>query len=60
MGPNVGQGNMHDWKGMRQFRFRYDIAYIRGVHGEDLSTFIKSVTFTLHPSFRQNQRGILL
>ncbi|CBK22894.2 uncharacterized protein [Blastocystis hominis] len=38
---------MYDWK-----------AYIRGVNGEDLSTFIKSVTFTLHPSFRQNQRVI--
>lgn len=33
------------------------IAYIRGVNGEDLSTFIKAVTFTLHASFRQNQRG---
>lgn len=37
----------------------YDgLVYIRGVNGEDLSTFIKSVTFTLHQSFRQNQRSI--
>ena len=36
------------------------IAYIRGVNGEDLSTFIKSVTFSLHASFRQNQRGLKL
>ena len=33
------------------------VVYLRGVNGEDLSTFIKSVTFTLHASFRQNQRG---
>lgn len=34
-----------------------EVVYIRGVNGEDMSTFIKSVTFTLHASFRQNQRG---
>ena len=39
------------------FEFISQIAYIRGVNGEDLSTIIKSVTFTLHPSFRQNQRS---
>ena len=33
------------------------VVYLRGVNGEDLSTFIKSVTFTLHSTFRQNQRG---
>ena len=34
------------------------LVYIRGVNGEDLSTFIKSVTFGLHHSFAQHQRGI--
>ena len=34
-----------------------EVVYIRGVNGEDMSTFIKSATFTLHASFRQNQRG---
>ena len=39
------------------FMQKSQIVYIRGVNGEDMSTFIKSVTFTLHASFRQNQRG---
>ncbi|OAO17778.1 hypothetical protein AV274_0454 [Blastocystis sp. ATCC 50177/Nand II] len=47
MGNSNEQSNMYDWK-----------VYIRGVNGEDMSTFIKSATFTLHASFRQNQRVI--
>lgn len=39
------------------FMQKSTVVYIRGVNGEDMSTFIKSVTFTLHASFRQNQRG---
>jgi YEATS domain-containing protein 4 len=32
--------------------------YVRGVHNEDISYFIKEVTFTLHPSFTDNVRKV--
>ena len=32
--------------------------YVRGVHNEDISYFIKEVHFTLHPSFKDNVRKL--
>ena len=33
--------------------------YIRGLHNEDMSSYIKEVSFTLHESFREPVRGEL-
>ena len=45
--PKAGEGNQHS--------HRWTV-YVRGLQSEDLSTFIKSVTFKLHDSFEQATR----
>lgn len=46
-GKKADEQNSHKWA-----------CYIRGLNNEDLSTFIKKVTFVLHPSFRDPMRTL--
>ena len=52
-------GNVAWWLGKKADATKTHrwIAYVRGPTNENISTFVKQVTFNLHPSFAKPKRG---
>jgi YEATS domain-containing protein 4 len=54
-------GSIAHWMGRKadEFATHKWTLYVRGPNGEDLSTFVSRVVFTLHSSFAIPLRGII-
>lgn len=62
MNQPISFGNTVSWEGRVEQDHRYVkwTVYFRSACGDDLSTFISSITFQLHEDFKPKNRGFIL